>query len=90
MRDVEVARTALHQRGLRILRELGTAFHSDPVGLHGVSLECFGESFHAVPPPVEYLEPIRPIQHWADEHPLGCTGLKRLKRYSIDRRHACG
>jgi hypothetical protein len=42
-----------------------------------VAWEFYGESFHAVPPPVGFLEPIRPVSYWSDEHPLGCVGLKR-------------
>lgn len=75
--DVEAARRAITARGGRVLRELGVAFHAHPAECHGVAWEFYGQSFHAVPPPVEYLEPIRPISYWSDEHPVGCVGLKR-------------
>lgn len=78
--DVDTARQAILARGGRVLRELGVAFHAHPAECHGVAWEFYGHSFHEVPPPIEYLEPIRPVSYWADEHPLGCIGLKR---YSV-------
>ncbi len=75
--DADAAREAIVARGGRVLRELGVAFHAHPAECHGVAWEFYGESFHAVPSPVDYLEPIRPLSYWGDEHPLGCIGLKR-------------
>ncbi len=75
--DVEAARQAIIALGGRVLRELGVAFHAHPAECYGVAWEFYGESFHAVPPPTPYLEPIRPVSYWADGHPLGCIGLKR-------------
>jgi hypothetical protein len=75
--DVEAARQVIVARGNRVVRDLGIAFHAHPARCHGVAWEFYGESFHAVPPPVEYLEPIRPVSYWSHEHPLGCVGLKR-------------
>lgn len=75
--DVEAARRAVAARGMRIARELGSAFHTYAGDSFGVSLECYDQSFHAVPAPVPYVEPIKPLSYWRDEHPLGCTGLKR-------------
>lgn len=74
--DVDMARQAVVARGMRIVRELGKAFHTHAADGFGASLECFDRSFHDVPPPVQYLEPIKPLSYWRDEHPLGCTGLK--------------
>ena len=76
--DVEAAREAIIARGGRVIRELGVAFHAHPAECHGVAWEFYGHSFHAVPPPIQYLEPIRPISYWSDEHPLGCVGLKHI------------
>ena len=78
--DVEAARAAVLGRGIRVARELGVAFHTYAGDSFGTSLEAFDKSFHSVPPPSPYLEPIKPMSYWRDEHPLGCTGLKR---YSI-------
>ncbi len=73
--DVERARQAVGSRGIRIVRELGAAFHVHPLDAFGVAFEFFDRNFHDVPSPVQYLEPIRLI-----EHPLGLTGLER---YSV-------
>ena len=57
----------------------GSAFHIHPLDAYGVSFEFYDHDFHAVPPPVPYLEPIHPIEFWRDDHPLGITGLKRYR-----------
>jgi hypothetical protein len=75
--DVEAARQAITARGGRVVRDIGVAFHTHPADCHGVAWEFYAHDFHTVPPPIVYLEPIRPVSYWADEHPLGCTGLKR-------------
>ncbi len=75
--DVEAARKAIIARGGRVLRELGVAFHAHPAECLGVAWEFYGDSFHRVPAPVGFLEPIRPASYWRDDHPLGCSGLKR-------------
>jgi Glyoxalase/Bleomycin resistance protein/Dioxygenase superfamily len=77
--DAAAARRAVETRGIRIVRDLGVALHTHPADTFGVSVEIFDRSFHD-DPPIEYLEPIKPVEYWRDEHPLGCTGLKR---YSI-------
>jgi catechol 2,3-dioxygenase-like lactoylglutathione lyase family enzyme len=78
--DVEAARTEVAARGMRVIRELGAAIHVHPAEAFGVAWEFFNRSFHEVPPPVDYVEPLKPAAYWRDEHPLGFTGLKR---YSI-------
>jgi catechol 2,3-dioxygenase-like lactoylglutathione lyase family enzyme len=88
--DVEAARQAIIARGGRVLRELGVAFHAHPAECHGVAWEFYGESFHRLPPPVEYLEAIRPVSYWSDEHPLGCVGLKRYSLAVADLEAARG
>jgi hypothetical protein len=75
--DVDAARRAIIDRGGRVLRELGVAFHAHPAECHGVAWEFYGGSFHDVSRSVDYLEPIRPASYWRDEHPLGSIGLKR-------------
>ena len=77
--DVGEARDATNARGIRIARELGPAFHIHPLDAYGVSFEFYDHDFHAVPPPVPYLEPIHPIEFWRDDHPLGITGLERYR-----------
>jgi hypothetical protein len=75
--EVERARRVVHSRGMRVVRDLGPAFHVHPLDAFGVAFEFFDRSFHDVPPPVPYLEPIRPVSYWRDEHPLGIAGLER-------------
>jgi catechol 2,3-dioxygenase-like lactoylglutathione lyase family enzyme len=78
--DADEARTEVQARGMRVIRELGVAIHVHPAEAFGVAWEFFGRSFHDVPSPVPYVEPLKPADYWRDEHPLGCTGLKR---YSV-------
>jgi catechol 2,3-dioxygenase-like lactoylglutathione lyase family enzyme len=78
--DADEARTEVQARGMRVIRELGVAIHVHPAEAFGVAWEFFGRSFHDDPPPVAYVEPLKPSDYWRDEHPLGCTGLKR---YSV-------
>ncbi len=75
--DVGAARKAVEERGMRVIRELGVAFHAHPADGLGIGFEFYGGNFHDVPPPTPFLEPIKPVGFWRDEHPLGCTGLKR-------------
>jgi catechol 2,3-dioxygenase-like lactoylglutathione lyase family enzyme len=77
--DVDGAREEVLARGMRVIRELGVAIHVHPAEAFGVAWELFGQSFHADPPPVTYIEPLKPASYWL-EHPLGYTGLKR---YSV-------
>lgn len=78
--DTAGARNAVQARGMRIIRDIGSAFHTYPADSLGVSFEFYDRNFHEEGPPNGYLEPIKPIEYWRDEHPLGCTGLKR---YSV-------
>jgi hypothetical protein len=75
--DADEARSEVLARGMRVIRELGTAIHVHPAEAFGVAWEFFGRSFHDDPPPVQYIEPLKPSDYWR-EHPLGYTGLKRL------------
>jgi catechol 2,3-dioxygenase-like lactoylglutathione lyase family enzyme len=76
--DADEARTEVLARGMRVIRELGVAIHVHPAEAFGVAWEFFGRSFHDDPPPVQYVEPLKPSAYWRDEHPLGFTGLKRF------------
>jgi catechol 2,3-dioxygenase-like lactoylglutathione lyase family enzyme len=62
---------------MRVIRELGVAVHVHPAEAFGVAWEFFGGNFHDDPPPVQYLEPLKPPEYWR-AHPLGYTGLKRI------------
>ncbi len=74
--DVSLAREVSADRGVRIVRELGPAFHVHPLDALGISFEFFDRSFHDDPPPMTYLEPLRPAGDGRD-HPCGITGLAR-------------
>jgi len=78
--DTGDARKAVQARGTRIVRDIGTAFHTHPADCHGVAIEMYHGNFHDDGVPRGFLEPIKPVDYWRDEHPLGCTGLKR---YSV-------
>jgi catechol 2,3-dioxygenase-like lactoylglutathione lyase family enzyme len=78
--DADEARTEVLARGMRVIRELGVAIHVHPAEAFGVAWEFFGRSFHSDPPPVAYVEPLKPAEYWRDENPLGYLGLKR---YSV-------
>jgi hypothetical protein len=76
--NLDEARRAVQARGMRIVRERpGGYFHTHPADGFGIAFEFYEGSFHDEPYPVPYLEPIKPIGYWRDEHPLGCLGLKR-------------
>jgi catechol 2,3-dioxygenase-like lactoylglutathione lyase family enzyme len=77
--DVSDARRVVQEKGIRIVRDIGAAFHTHPVDTFGIGLEFFDRSFHAQENPT-WLEPFKPLEYWRDEHPLGCIGLKR---YSV-------
>jgi catechol 2,3-dioxygenase-like lactoylglutathione lyase family enzyme len=78
--DTAEARRAVQARGIRLLGDIGVAFHTHPNDTFGVAVEMYHRNFHTQGPPNGYLEPIRSPRYWSDEHPLGLTGLKR---YSI-------
>lgn len=78
--DVSFAREVSAARRVRIIRELGPAFHVHPLDALGVAFEFFDHSFHEDPPPMPFLEPLLPADHWRDRHPIGICGLAR---YSV-------
>jgi hypothetical protein len=75
--DVDEARQAVLARGMKVVRDLGVAFHAHPTGAYGVAFEFYDRNFHEEGPTAPFLEPIKPVSYWRDEHPLGLTGLKR-------------
>jgi hypothetical protein len=78
--DTDEARQAVQARGMRIVGDIGTAFHTHPADSFGVAFEIYHRNFHTEGPPRGFLEPIKPIDYWRDEQQLGCTGLAR---YSV-------
>ena len=73
--DFDAARAKVEELGIRVARDLGVAVHTNPADCHGVSLELFGGFFHDGP---QLQAPMKPAEHWRDEHPLGLTGLKGI------------
>jgi hypothetical protein len=78
--DTALARKAVQTEGIRILGDISVAFFTHPADTFGVGIEIYHRNFHDEGPPRGFLEPLKPIEYWRDEHPLGCTGLKR---YSV-------
>lgn len=78
VRSVDEARDEAKARGVRVIRELGSAFHVHPAETFGVAWEFFDRSFHDLDdPPVPYVEPLKPPAYWRNDHPIGYLGLKR-------------
>jgi len=82
--DMGEARKALRARGIRIVEDAEVAFYTHPADTFGVGMEFYHRNFHTEGIPNGYLEPIKPIDYWRDEHPLGCTGLKRYSLVVAD------
>jgi len=78
--DTGDARHAVQSRGIRILGDIGVAFHTHPADTFGVGVEIYHRNFHTEGPPNGYVEPIKQVDYWRDAHPLGLTGLTR---YSV-------
>ncbi len=73
--DMDEVRAAIADHGLRIIRDIGVAVHTDPADSFGVSFEFYGEHFHERVWQV-LGRPLLPADYWRLEHPLGMTGLK--------------
>ncbi len=74
--DLAAARETCASRGIRVARELGQAFHSNPADCHGVSLEMYEGYFHDNNERLH--QPMRSPEWWRDEHPLGLDGLRAV------------
>jgi hypothetical protein len=73
--DLDEARQAIAERGIRISRDIGAAVHTHPADGFGVAFEFYNGNFHDAPRPT-WREQMKPDEYWRDEHPLGLTGLK--------------
>lgn len=71
--DVVEARRIVGERGIRIVRELGMAFHTHPADTFGIAMELYNKNFHATNP-----EWFLPAEHWRTEQPIGFSGISRL------------
>lgn len=71
--DMEAVRAAVADHGIRILRDIGAAIHTDPLDGAGVAYEFFGGSFYGPDAPHVQTRTRSPA-HWA-AHPLGFADL---------------
>ena len=76
--DLQATRSALEQRGIDLIRDIGIAIHTEPTQCFGVAFEFYDHSFFSEP--FDWREPLKPAKYWQDEHPLGLMGLSR---YSV-------
>lgn len=73
--DMEVARRAVAERGIRLVRDSGHAFHTHPEDCFGVAIEIYDGAFHNTEWPLLGGKRTKPAEWWRDEHPLGLSGL---------------
>ncbi|MCU4182849.1 VOC family protein [Acidiferrimicrobium sp. IK] len=73
--DIDHARRAARAQGLRVIRELGVAFHVHPGEAFGIAFEFYEGNFHSSPNPT-WMEQLKAPAHFA-AHPIGYVGLKR-------------
>jgi hypothetical protein len=74
--DMTVARQAIAERGMRIIRDTGIAIHTDPADGFGVSFEFYDGQFHDMDWEAQGGTSLRSAAFWRDEHPLGAVGHK--------------
>lgn len=72
--DMAEVREVCAAHGVRIIRELGVACHTNPVDCLGVDFEFYEGSFFTNP--INLVQTVKPVEYWRDEHPLGLMGLK--------------
>lgn len=72
--DMDDARRAVASHGIRIMRDIDVAFHTDPADGFGVDYEFYGGSFIENNPPL-LSKPMQPTSYWRDDHELGLTGI---------------
>jgi catechol 2,3-dioxygenase-like lactoylglutathione lyase family enzyme len=77
--DLAAAKRAVEARGIRIVRDIGAAFHTHPADCFGVAFEFFEGNFYT-DKTINWLEPLKPATYWRDENPLAYVGLDH---YSI-------
>lgn len=71
--DMAEARAAVADHGIRIMRDIGAAIHTDPADGFGVDYEFFDGTFYG--PDASYVTThTQSPEHWA-AHPIGFTGM---------------
>jgi hypothetical protein len=73
--DMDEVRAALADHGVRTVRDIGLALHTDPADCFGVSHEFYSGYFHDRDWDLLGGAKMKPPAYWRDEHPLGLTGL---------------
>ena len=76
--SLDVARAALTEHKVRIARDITVAVHCHPEDCYGVSLEFWENEFHTMEYEALGGKQMQSATFWADEHPLGLTGLKGI------------
>ena len=71
--DMEAARAAVADHGIRIMRDIVEAIHTDPFDGFGVDYEFYGGTFYG-PDATHVTTFSKPIEYWRDENPIGFTG----------------
>jgi hypothetical protein len=71
--DMAEARVAVADHGVRIMRDIELAFHTDPFYGFGVDYEFYGGTFYG-PDAAHVTTFTKPAEYWR-AHPLGFTGF---------------
>ncbi len=71
--DMEEARAAVADHGVRIMRDIVEAIHTDPFDGFGVDYEFYGGTFYG-PEAKHVTAHTKSAEHWR-AHPIGYTGL---------------
>jgi catechol 2,3-dioxygenase-like lactoylglutathione lyase family enzyme len=72
--DMDEVRAAIAERGIRIVRDIGIAVHTDPRDCFGVAFEFYDGSFHERTWDDLGGATMKRQDFW-EQHPLGLTGL---------------
>ncbi len=73
--NLDEARAAVADHGLRIIRDITLAIHTDPRQGFGVDYEFFDGTFYG-PDVVHLKKHTLSAEHWRDENPIGFTGFR--------------
>jgi catechol 2,3-dioxygenase-like lactoylglutathione lyase family enzyme len=73
--DMQEVREAIAAHGIRIVRDIGVALHTDPADCFGIAFEFYSGSFHDNDWKLLGGK-MKSAEHWRAQHPLGLTGLK--------------
>ena len=76
VRNVAEARQAVLERGIRIVRDIGGAFHTHPQDAYGVAFEIYDGNFHVSTDPAWQGNPPAWLSSGIPNNPIGCIGLK--------------